>query len=103
MARRSLPAYSEFVMRALPFSIAVVAVGALGACGGGNTGTGPDPVPSASSGPPPTVASATPTFLDGATGAATPAQIVPAAPRNGEAVTVTAAGYLTRQQLFTGT
>src|SRR4030095_4854025 len=72
---------------------------AAGGTPGAGRGRGPPPP----SGPPPPAPTATPPFLDGATGAATPAQIVPAAPRNGEAVTVTAAGYLTRQRLFTGT
>lgn len=79
-------------------ALAVSALLALSACGGGSNA----PTPVASSGPPPTTLSPTPTFLDGVSGAPVGAQITPAAPTNGQAVTVTAPGYLTRRQLFTG-
>jgi Matrixin len=79
-------------------TIAALALLALPACGGGSN----SPTPLPSSGPPPTTLSAAPTFLDGVTGAAVGAQIAPAAPTSGQAVTVTAPGYLTRRQLFTG-
>jgi hypothetical protein len=81
-------------------TIAAVALLALSACGGGSNS--PTPLPSGSSGPPPTTLSAAPTFLDGVSGAPVGAQIAPAAPTSGQAVTVTAPGYLTRRQLFTG-
>jgi hypothetical protein len=81
-------------------ALAVSALVALSACGGG--GNNPTPLPSASSGPPPTTLSAAPAFLDGVTGAPVGAQVAPASPTNGQAVTVTASGYLTRRQLFTG-
>jgi hypothetical protein len=71
---------------------------ALSACGGGSS---PTPLPAASIAPPTTV-SAAPGFLDGLTGAPVGATAAPAAPRNGEAVTVTAPDYLTRRQLFSG-
>lgn len=80
-------------------SLAVCTLVALTACGGGGS---PTPLPSASSGPPPTTLSAPPAFLDGVTGAAVGAQSLPASPANGQAVTVTSPGYLTRRQLFTG-
>jgi hypothetical protein len=70
----------------------------LSACGGGSNT--PTALPSA--GPPPTTLSAAPTFLDGVSGAPVGAQIAPASPASGQAVTVTAPGYLTRRQLFTG-
>lgn len=78
--------------------LAVSTIAVLTACGGGN---GPTPLPSPSSAPPATQPAA-PAFLDGVTGAAVGAQVAPAAPANGQAVTVTAPGYLTRRQLFTG-
>lgn len=74
-------------------------VATLAACGGG--GSGPSVVPSAA--PPPTTLTAAPVFLDGATGGPVGATAVPAVPGNGQAVTVTAPGYLTRRQLFNST
>lgn len=70
----------------------------LWGCGGG--GSAPTTLPPAAPATPTPVPA--PAFFDGATGAGTAAQITPAAPRIGEAVTVTAAGFLTRQQLFSG-
>lgn len=70
----------------------------LCACGGGSNA----PTPVASSGPPPTTLPAAPTFLDGVSGAPVGAQIAPASPASGQPVTVTAPGYLTRRQIFTG-
>jgi len=78
-------------------TIAALALVALSACGGGGSNN-PTPLPSASAAPP----SGAPTFLDGTTGATVAAQVAPASPANGQPVTVTAAGYLTRRQIFTG-
>jgi Matrixin len=80
--------------------VACILLVTASACGGG--GGSPTPLPGASSGPPPTTLAAAPSFFDGVTGAAVAAQITPAAPPNGQAATVTATGYLTRRQLFTG-
>ena len=81
-------------------ALAVASLAALSACGGGSNA--PTPLPGASSGPPPTTLPAAPTFLDGVSGAPVGAQVAPASPQSGQAVTVTAPGYLTRRQLFTG-
>lgn len=80
--------------RALP----VLLLLSLSACGGGSN----TPTALPSSVPPPTTLPAAPTFFDGVSGAPVGATIAPAAPTNGQAVTVTAPGYLTRRQLFNG-
>jgi matrixin len=83
--------------RTPPAALLLLAALAAG-CGGGSNPAAPRtpvPTPSPSSGPAPA-----PLAVDGLTGGPVAAAIAPAAPRLGDRVTATAAGFLPREQLF---
>jgi hypothetical protein len=82
-----------------PWLPAAFALGlALAGCSGG-TST-PNQPTTASPTPPPTGSLVTPVLRDGTTEQVVAAQVTPPAPRIGDRVSVAAAGFLTREQLF---
>lgn len=84
--------------RRIPFFLApLVLCAALAGCGGGSSSPTQPTTPTPTATPP---ASLVPIVRDGTTEQPVAAQVDPPAPRVGDRVSVTAAGFLTRAQLF---
>lgn len=84
------------------FAAALAASALLAGCGGGssnpNQPSTPTPAPTAT--PPPAGSLVAPVVRDGTTDQPVAAQVAPASPRIGDRVSVSAAGFLTREQFF---
>ena len=90
-------------MRRRVFWLAVAAPLILGpACGGSSSPSSPSPAPRPTPTPTPATGPQAPAVIDGWSEATLPAEATPATVSSGDRVTVTAPGYLIRDQLFSG-
>lgn len=80
------------------FALCATLAGCSGGSSSPNQPSTPNPAPTAT--PPPTGSLVAPVVRDGTTEQPVAAQVAPASPRIGDRVSVSASGYLTREQLF---